>query len=111
MTHPTTAPGGWKLEYIVFPGAPGEMAVGVLQRESRLMMGVRWCEGDGRIAPWQEGSADWIVLPFTFAAAIARSLLQMKATGFAGFDDSGMQRLIKWMTGYDQQAVDDCICY
>ena len=111
MTHPTTAPGGWKLAYIVYPGSPGEMAVGVLQRESHRMMGVRWCEAGNGADTWQEGMSDWVVLPFTFAAAISRSLLQMKATGFTGFDQSGLQKLIEWMTDYDHHAVDDCICY
>ena len=111
MTHPTTAPGGWQLEYIVYPGGPGEMAVGVLQRDSHYMMGVRWCEADARVATWQEGAHDWVVLPFTFAAAISRSLLQIKATGFLGFDESGLQKLIEWLTDYDSHTIDDCICY
>ena len=124
MTHPTTAPGGWELEYIVYPGSPGEIAIGVLRRQldaplpdqptrktTHLMMGLRWCEGDASVASWQAGAHEWFVLPFTFAAAITRSLLQMRATGFKGFDETGFQRLVEWMTDYGQQGVDDCLCY
>jgi hypothetical protein len=124
MTHPSKAPGGWKLEYIVYPGGPGEIAVGILTGEvdaplpdqptrkiTRRMLGLRWCESDSRFRSWQEGAHEWFVLPFTFAAAITRSLLQMKATGFDGFDDAGFQKLVEWMTDYDHQAVDDSLCY
>ena len=126
MKHPTKAPGGWKLEYIVYPGGPGEIAVAVLRLDrfvrtgrrkpvrrkvTHRMMGLRWCEGKGRIGTWQKGAQDWFVLPFTFAGAISRSLLQMKATGFPGFDEAGLQKLVEWMTDYGQQAVDDCLCY
>lgn len=124
MKHPIRAPGGWELENIVYPGAPGEISVGIMTREVDMpnprspdrtvtyrMLGVRWCESDGASQTWQEGAHDWFVLPFTFAAAITRSLLQMKATGFDGFDDAGFAKLVEWMTDYDQQGVDDCLCY
>ena len=124
MTHPTTAPGGWKLECVVYPGSPGEIAVGVLQRDldaplpdqpnrktTHRMLGLRWCEASGAVDSWQDGAHDWFVLPFTFASAITRSLLQMKATGFQGFDPAGFQKLVEWMTDYGQQGVDDCLCY
>ena len=124
MTHPTTAPGGWELEYLVYPGAPGEIAVGVLRRHLdaplpdqpnrktiHRMLGVRWCESSGGVDSWQTGAQDWFVLPFTFGAAIVRSLLQMKAAGFQGFDEAGFQKLVEWMSDYDQQAIDHCLCY
>jgi len=131
MKHPKKAPGGWKLAYVVYPGSPGEIAVGVLERTVSLpsgrskitapskrrkemkkqMLGVRWCPSTSKVETWQEGAEDWFVLPFTFAVAITRSLLQMKASGFRGFDEEGFQKLIAWMTDWDQQAIDDCICY
>ena len=125
MKHPTRTAGGWKLEYVVYPGSPGEIAVAVLQKETYVkvpkrrsrrkvthrMLGLRWCEGSDKVDTWQEGAQDWFVIPFPFAAAITRSLLQMKATGFSGFDEAGLRKLIEWMTDYDHHAVDDCLCY
>jgi hypothetical protein len=122
MTHPSKAPGGWELECIVYPGSPGEIAVGILTRKvdaprpdqpgrkiTHRMLGLRWCESDSRCLSWQEGAHEWFALPFTFSAAITRSLLQMKATGLDGFDDAGFQKLVEWMTDYE--AVDDSLCY
>src|SRR4051812_39524270 len=117
MIHPMTAPGGWEVDYLVYPGSAGEIAIAVMRRDvdapladrptrkvEQTKMALRWCEADWHVASWQPGADQWFVLPFTFAAAITRSLLQMKATGFTGFDDAGFQRLIEWMTDYDQQA-------
>src|SRR4051812_2046017 len=36
VRHPATAPDGWTLECMVYPGGPGEIAVSVLRREGGL---------------------------------------------------------------------------
>ncbi len=126
MSHPKSAPGGWKLEYLIYPGGFGEIAVGMLRHDrlvddpkrksgkrkvTHRMMGLRWCPSGKGVETWQVGAQDWFVLPFTFAAAIARSLLQMNATGFDGFDEKGFAKFVAWLTDYGQQGVDDALCY
>ena len=74
-------------------------------------VGLRWCEAAKGVDSWQAGAHDWFVLPFTFASAIARSLLQMKAAGFQGFDPAGFQKLVAWMTDYGQHGSRYYLCY
>lgn len=109
MKHPTTAPDGWRIIALIYPGAPGEIAVALAERDAMRMMALRWCEGDAKATCWQKGAHDWFVIPFTFAAAISRSLLQMKGAGFSGFDEAGLEKLIAWMA--EDQGIDDCLCY
>jgi hypothetical protein len=109
MSHPTTADNGWSLLHLVFEDAPGGVAIGLLQQEGRLMLAIRWCEGSDKIQPWPGHATDWFLLPFTFAAAIGRSLIQMRAAGMAGFSDAGFNTMLGWLA--DLEAIDDGLCY
>ena len=55
------------------------------------------------------GETDWFIVPFTFAAAIGRTLIQQQAAGLAGFSEPGMAILIEWLT--ELEEVSDAMCY
>jgi hypothetical protein len=123
MKHPTKAPGGWTLEYVVYPGNPGDIAIAVLYKKIdvgrgkfrrkilKRMLAMRWCQRDGKYGTWQEGAHDWFVVPFTFGAAITRSMVEMKANGFQAFDEAGLKNLIRLMTKTDEGAAIGALCY
>ena len=109
MEHPTTAPGGWQVAAIVFPGSPGEIAVDLVSDGSRTMMALRWCEGNDRVEPGSGSGTDWFVLPFTFASAIGRSLAQIRAGGTVDFDEEGFSKMVIWLE--ENGGFDNAICY
>ena len=55
------------------------------------------------------GETGWFILPTTLAAAVGRTLIQQKATGLPGFDDKGMQELIRALV--EVEELPDSMCY
>jgi hypothetical protein len=103
-------PEGWSVSHIVFDDAPGGIGVALLTNGQRTMLGLRWHEGRDTVEPWPADATGYFLLPFTFAAAIARSLLTMKACGsVSGFNEAGVTALVHWLA--ELQAVDDALCY
>lgn len=110
MEHPRTAPDGWRVTDIVYPGSgPGDIAVAIAEKDGYLMLALRWCEGSSQIRCWQNGAHEWFVLPLTFGAAIGRTLLEMKGAGFQGLDEAGIEKLISWLA--PDSLVQDCLLY
>ena len=108
IEHPQSGPDGWMLKHLVYPGSPGEIAVGILEKAGGKMLGLRWCEGDHTRRTWSGEATGWFLVPFTFASAIGRSLIEMEAAGF-GLDPAGFQSLVAWLV--EDDGVQDCLCY
>ena len=102
-----------QIVHVIFDGGAGEISVALvsLGREhshDRLMMALRWNEGDESIASWQE-DVGWFLLPFTFAKAIGRSLIEMQAFDVPGIKEAGFAAMLSWLAEVD--AVDSAMCY
>ena len=74
IEHAEVGPDGWTLNALVYPGSPGEIAVGMLEMDGGKMLALRWCAGGASDRSWPGGETDWFLVPFTFASAIGRSL-------------------------------------
>ena len=109
IDHPEHGPDGWALKALVYPGSPGEIAVGILQKDGQQVLALRWCPGDESCRPWPGSETDWFLIPFTFASAIGRSLAQLHATGHAGIDPDGFQVMAEWLI--ENEGLDDAMCY
>jgi hypothetical protein len=48
------------------------------------------------------------VLPFTFAAAVGRTLVSQKAAGLPGFAENGFGAMVSWLV--DLEELDDAMC-
>lgn len=94
---------------LVYPGSCAEIAVGVLEKNGRTMLGLRWCPGDGAYRPYHGAETEWFLVPFTFASAIGRSLAQLHANGHPGIDADGYRTMAKWLI--ESQGLDDAMCY
>lgn len=55
------------------------------------------------------GGTDWFIVPLTFSTTIARSLIELKATGSFNFDETGYQAMIEWLVELGE--LNDAICY
>ena len=55
------------------------------------------------------GETDWFVVPYTFSVSIAKTLIEQKASGLAGFDENGFERMINWLI--EMEEVNDSMCY
>jgi hypothetical protein len=55
------------------------------------------------------GETDLFVLPFTLAAAIGRTLIELKTARFPYIKDDGFEAMVAWLT--DVQEVHDAMCY
>jgi len=109
IEHPEHGPDGWALKALVYPGSPGEIAVGILEKDGGKMLALRWCPGNDSVRTWQGGQTDWFLIPFTFASAIGRSLAQLRATGHAGIDAEGFRMMADWLI--ENEGLDDAMCY
>src|SRR5215204_72330 len=55
------------------------------------------------------GETDWFVVPHTFGVAIAKKMIEQKAAGLQGFNESGFERMMNWLIGLEE--LDDAMCY
>jgi hypothetical protein len=97
----------------LFDGGVGEIAVALVTLgpegpPGRLMMALRWNAGNERISAWQE-DVGWFLVPFTFAKAIGKSIVEMRAFDVPGIDEQGFPALLTWLAEVD--AVDSAMCY
>ncbi|MDZ7617236.1 MAG: hypothetical protein U1E05_09540 [Patescibacteria group bacterium] len=109
MQHPTVGPNGFELVSLVYPGSVGEIAVGLMKKEGRTMMALRWCPGNENISTYPGTETGWFLVPFTFASAIGRALAQLHATGHAGINVDGFAAMAKWLI--ENEGLDDAMCY
>jgi len=117
MEHPTTAEGGWSLGHVIFED-PAGIAVALLQGNNRLMLALRWTEavesvsrhGQHRLVPWSGSATGWFVLPFTFASAVARTLVELHTSGATpGFNEEGFVAMVAWLV--DNSGIADGLGY
>lgn len=103
----------WRVAHIILDDGVGAICVALVSypmegNYDRLMMALRWNPGNDRVAPWQEDQG-WFLVPFTFAEAIAHSLIELHAFGHAGFDEAGFAAMLAWLD--DINAADSSMCY
>lgn len=109
VKHPEEGPDGFKLVALVFDGGVGEAAVGLLERDGRKMMALRWCPGTDQIAVWPGEETGWFLIPFTFAIAIGRMLSEMKAAHHPSIDPRGFEVMVQWLV--EVEGLNDAMCY
>jgi hypothetical protein len=102
-----------KVVHLVFDGGVGEISVALVARPlerspGNLMMALRWNAGNERISAWQE-DVGWFLVPFTFAKAIGKSLIEMRTFDVPGFREEGFIAMLSWLSAVE--AVDDAMCY
>jgi hypothetical protein len=56
-----------------------------------------------------DGETEWFILPYDFAVAVARSLIERRTGGLQGFNDAGFKAMVKWLL--DEEAISDALCY
>ena len=85
---------------------------------SSLRLALRWLEPQsyrGRDQRMVEttnavgGATDWFIVPLTFGAAIARTLVEQHAAGLTGFTEDGFAALVRWLV--DDNELHDSMCY
>ncbi|PLW67932.1 hypothetical protein C0039_14960 [Pseudohalioglobus lutimaris] len=109
VIHPKSGPGEWNLQHLVYAGGYGETAVALLSDGKRTAMALRWCEGNENVKPWQGEETGWFLIPYSFAAAIAKSLVQMKAAGGVPFDEDGFTAMLDWLI--EDEGIESALCY
>jgi len=109
LQHPGVGPNGYELVTLIYPGGVGEIAVGLMKKNGRMMMALRWCPGSENVGTYPGRETDWFLVPFTFASAIGRSLAQLHATGHAGIDAEGFAKMATWLI--ENEGLDDAMCY
>lgn len=99
----------------------GEIAVAIVQTEQDsniVHLAMKWLNPqpiqrkDGTIEPTTNlmgGETDWFILPFTFAAAIARVLIELKVTAMPYFNEVGFSEMVNWLV--ELEEVHDAMCY
>ena len=55
------------------------------------------------------GETDWFILPYTFGVAIAKTLIEQKASGLAGFNEKGFGLMMNWLI--EMEEVNNSLCY
>ena len=55
------------------------------------------------------GETGWFVLPFSLAVGVAKSLAEQRASGLAGFDETGFSEMVSWLVDMDE--FNDAMCY
>jgi hypothetical protein len=55
------------------------------------------------------GETDWFILPFTFGAVVGKKLFEQFNAGLIGFEDEGINLLLKWLI--EMEIIDDAMCY
>jgi hypothetical protein len=98
-----------------------EIAVAIVQTKQGskiLHLAMKWLEPaptrykDGKIVPKTNlmgGETDWFVLPFTFAAAIGRVLIELKVTGLPYFNEDAFAEMVEWSA--ELEEVNSGMCY
>jgi hypothetical protein len=110
-----------QVEHIVYDDTVVAVCLLRLPRDSAktLHMAIRWTppgsvrHSDGSEKPLTNlmgGETDWFIIPFTYAAAIGRTMVQQKAAGMdEDFQDPGFQALVDWLV--QAEELPDAMCY
>jgi len=55
------------------------------------------------------GETDWFILPFTFGAAVGKTLFEQYNAGLEGFDKNEIEILKEWLI--EMEIISDAMCY
>ena len=106
MNNPKIAGDGWELKEIVFNSGLAGILVGMFERDTFLSMALRWLpdvEAEGPDGKMQEittihgKETDWMILPFDFAKAIGKELIEKKVLGVPKFNEKGFRLMLNWL--------------
>jgi hypothetical protein len=115
ILHPRTAQGGWELDSLVWDDGAAGIAIGLFRLEEQnlagekyatIALGLRWAPSGGYsgkdgqkviIESAMGGETEWFILPFTFGAAMGRTLINLQAAGLANFGETGYRKMVDWL--------------
>lgn len=106
MSHSKITVNEWELKEIVFDDGPAGIVVGMLERETLLSMALKWSKNvkrknhegkESEVKSIHGKETDWMIIPFDFAKAIGKELIEKKILGKAGFNEKGFHLMINWL--------------
>ncbi|MBL8823012.1 MAG: hypothetical protein JNJ77_10525 [Planctomycetia bacterium] len=118
MNHPLTAPGGWKLDTVIYDDQTAGIAVSLMTDNNlHQKIAVRWLptvyrreDGAQFTKPrWMDDETGWFVLPDDFGTAVDECLLEKKVAGLEAFDPVGFEKMGKWLL--ENNAIFGWLCY
>src|SRR5687767_14751808 len=109
--HPRTAGIDWTLDELIFDPPTDGVAIAMFERHNRSeqALGLRWVQHGATSTTYFGKDSEWILLPFEFAACVARRIIEKKAAGMNGIRAEGFQKMLKLLL--DQEAIVPNICY
>ena len=109
----------WKLKQIVYDDGPCCISIALFEEnDGGIEMAMRWLpniktkdkEGKEIECVSRQGSeTDWIIIPFGFAKAIGKELIEKKVLGNPKFNEEGFKLMLAWLLNYE--AIFDGMTY
>lgn len=84
----------------------------LLQLAIRWLPPQPWRKKDGttiEITNVMGGETEWFLLPHTLGAAVGCKLVEQKTAGLPGFQETGFDRMVKWLV--EMEHLEDAMCY